>query len=292
MNTPLTSDPQYYGEWLPSIPRTSNITISSSHITMGTSITIYTNRASSNFTHCLYYQIGSGSWTTISTTIGSSYTWTVPTSFATLVPSGTSLIVKLYLETYNNGNYIGTSNTSFTAWVPGTFLPTINSVTLSETTSGISSKFGAFIQGHSKIRGTISASGSNGSTISSYSTTINGQILSGSTFTTSEITGSGTLSAVTTVKDSRGNTASRTTNYSVLFYSKPYIGTFSAYRCNSSGTADDQGTYVKFTIFANITTLNNKNDHSMYLKYKRKIDSSYTSVSLTSVYTYDGYKNY
>jgi hypothetical protein len=58
---------------------------------MGNSVTVSTNRASSSFTHSLYYQIGSGGWNTIGTGIGTSKSWTVPLSLANSTPNSTSL---------------------------------------------------------------------------------------------------------------------------------------------------------------------------------------------------------
>lgn len=136
---------------------------------MGNSVTIYTNRASSSFTHSLYYQIGSGGWNTIGTGIGTSKSWTVPLSLANSTPNSTSLSVKLWLETYNGSTYIGANSVSLTANVPSNIVPTINSINLSEAVSGIYAQFGAYVQGKSKISGSISASGSYASTIKSYS---------------------------------------------------------------------------------------------------------------------------
>ena len=84
MNTPLTSSEQSYSQTLSTIPRASKPTLSVSSVTMGNSITVNTNRASSSFTHSLYYQIGSGGWNTIGTGIGTSKSWTVPITFANM----------------------------------------------------------------------------------------------------------------------------------------------------------------------------------------------------------------
>ena len=137
-----------------------NPSLSSSSVTMGNSVTIYTNRASSNFTHSLYYQIGSNSKVSIGTEIGTSKSWTVPLSLANSTPNSTSLSVKLWLETYNGSTHIGSNSVSLTANVPSSVVPTINSVNLSEAVSSIYAQFGAYVQGKSKISGSISASGS------------------------------------------------------------------------------------------------------------------------------------
>ena len=132
MDTPLSSSEQSYSQTLSTIPRASKPTLSSSSVTMGNSVTVSTNRASSSFTHSLYYQIGSGGWNTIGTGIGTSKSWTVPMSLANSTPNSTSLSVKLWLETYNGSTYIGANSVSLTANVPSSVVPTINSVNLSE----------------------------------------------------------------------------------------------------------------------------------------------------------------
>ena len=218
MDTPLSSSEGWYSQTLSTIPRASNPSLSSSSIIMGDSITVYTNRASSNFTHVLYYQIGSGGWNTIATEIGTSKSWTVPLSLANSTPNSTSLNVKLWLETYNGSTYIGLNSTSFIANVPSNIVPTINSVNLSEAVSEIYAQFGAYVQGKSKISGSISASGSYSSTIKSYSISINGASYTSSSFTTGFLTTSGSNTCSVTVKDSRGRTKSQSVNFNLIAY--------------------------------------------------------------------------
>lgn len=134
MDTPLSSSEQWYGEWLTTIPRASQPTLSSSNVTMGNNVTIYTNRASNSFTHCLYYQIGNGGWNTIATNIENNYTWTIPTSLANNSPNSTNLNLNMILETYSGNTYIGSKSVNLNANVPTSFIPIINSVTLTENT--------------------------------------------------------------------------------------------------------------------------------------------------------------
>lgn len=236
MDTPLSSNEQSYSQTLSTIPRASKPTLSSSSVTMGNSVTISTNRASSSFTHSLYYQIGSGGWVTIGTGIGTSKSWTVPLSLANSTPNSTSLSVKLWLETYNGSTYIGANSVSLTANVPSSVVPTINSVNLSEAVSGIYAQFGAYVQGKSKISGSISASGSYSSTIKSYSVSINGASYTSSSFTTDFLTTSGSNTCSITVKDSRGRTKSQSVTFNVVAYASPAINSFSVSRCDSDGT--------------------------------------------------------
>ena len=86
---------------LPTIPRASSISLSSSNITLGQNLTININRASSNFTHSLYWQIGDENWNTIVSNVATTYTWNVPKSLANSFPNTTSQTFRIICETYN-----------------------------------------------------------------------------------------------------------------------------------------------------------------------------------------------
>ena len=291
IDAPLSSSEQSYSQTITTIPRTSQPSLSASTVTMGNAVTIYTNRASSSFTHNIYYQYGSTGWQTIATGVATSYSWTVPTSFASDTPNSTNLGMTIIQETYASGTYIGYKTVGLTATVPTSYVPTISSVTLSETVSGLAAKFGGYVQGKSKIQGVISASGVSNSTISSYSSTTNSQSFSASTFTTNELVSSGSQSVSTTVTDSRGRTSSvKTTSYTALAYANPTITTFTVARATSGGVLDDQGTYVLCTINAKIANVNNLNNKTFKIKYKKVSDSTYTEIVITpsgTTYTYN-----
>ena len=142
---------------------------------LGDTITIHMNRKSSSFKHTVRYAWGNKSGT-IATNVGDNCQWTVPKNFAENVTNGTSGTGTIYVDTYNGSTKIGTKSVGFTANIPNTseFQPSISSVTLSEVGS-VPSSFGFYVQSLSKIKGKITASGAYGSTISSYSTTINNQ---------------------------------------------------------------------------------------------------------------------
>jgi hypothetical protein len=154
-------------------------------------------------------------------------------------------------------------------------------VSIAEGTDGLASKFGCYVQSKSKLKGTVTASGIYGSSIKSYSTVFQSVTYSGSSFTTSVPTSSGSLSLVTTVTDSRGRTASKTTTVTVVAYSNPGIPSFSVQRCDSSGTADDSGSYAKITYSYSVSSVNSKNSCSMKIEYKRSTATSWAGT-LTS----------
>ena len=148
----------YYGDVTASgsgtfdtIPRATTPTLSASSVNMGSSITINMPRAASAFTHTLTYKFGNATGT-IGSGLGTSKAWDVPLSFASQIPSGTSGTCTITCKTYNGNTLIGTKTVSFKANVPAAVVPTISTVSITETVSGLAVQFGAFVQGKSKVK--------------------------------------------------------------------------------------------------------------------------------------------
>lgn len=287
----------FSGEWitdvgssgtgtLDTIPRATTPTVSSSSVDMGGKVTVNTPRASSSFTHDLAYSFAGASYVSIATGVGTSYSWTTP-DLASKIPSATSGTVTIRCITKNGSTTIGTKTVTMTLKVPASVVPTISSVATVEATSGLAAQFGAFIKGKSKIKATITAAGAKGSTIKSYSTTFNSKTYTGASWTSSAVTASGSLSLVTTVTDSRGRTAKKTTTISVLDYAVPTINTLQVYRVNASGGADQDGVYIAVRYKYSVTSLGNKNTASMVVQYKKSADTSWSSLLTGSALSAD-----
>ena len=120
---------------LPTIPRASQPTVSSNDIRMGNVLTIYTNRASSAFTHTLRCTFGGGT-DTIAELVGDSYTWTIPDMAARINNAGSGYAV-ITCESYNGGTHIGTKACGFAIHTPAATAPEIDSVTIGEKTTVI-----------------------------------------------------------------------------------------------------------------------------------------------------------
>ena len=265
---------------LNTIPRATQPTVSASSVDMGGSVTISTPRASSSFTHDLAYSFAGGSWVSIATGVSTSYAWTVP-DLASSIPSATSGTATIRCVTKNGSTSIGTKTVLLTLKVPASVVPTIGSVTTTEATSGLAAQFGAYIQNKTKITANITATGAKGSTIKSYSTTFAGKTYTGSSWTSAVITSSGSLSLVTTVTDSRGRKAKRTTNINVLAYKAPSVTAFTAYRATEEGVADDEGTRAFISFAYSVSSLGSKNTASMAVTYKRTTETTWSDAILT-----------
>lgn len=271
---------------LTTIPRATTPTLSASSVNMGGSVTINTPRASSGFTHDLAYSFAGSGWVSIATGVGTSKAWTVP-DLATRIPNATSGVMTIRCITKNGSTSIGTKTVLLTVKVPTSVVPTISAVTLAEATSGLAAQFGAYIQNKSTVKATITAAGAKGSTIKSYSTTFLGKTYTGSTWTSDLLTKSGTLSLVTKVTDSRGRTASKTTNISVLAYTKPKVTEFVVRRVNEDGQPDSNGTLASFSYAYSVASLGNKNKATMTITYKRSTETTW-SDSILNGYDLEG----
>lgn len=115
---------------LPTIPRASQPTVSSNDIRMGNALTIYTNRASSAFTHTLKCTFG-GVTDTIAEGVSGDYTWTIPDMAARIHNAGSGYAT-ITCITYNGGTHIGTKTCGITIRTPAATAPQIDTVTLGE----------------------------------------------------------------------------------------------------------------------------------------------------------------
>lgn len=257
-----------------------------SSFTFGNAIDIPITKYNSGFYDILTISVGG---TTIKTVNGITngtdvtFTSTELTNIYAKLPSATkgTVTFKLTTKTSSSGSTVGTSTKTATGTIPSTVKPTISGITLAEATSGLASKFGAYIQNKSKITGTVNASAGSGSSINAYKTTINGSSYTSKTFTTGVLKTSGTNTITTTVTDKRGRTASYSTTFSVLAYSKPTISTFKVERCNADGTLNDEGINFKVSVQSAITSLNSKNNSSYLLQYKLASATTWTTIGNT-----------
>lgn len=257
-------------------PAATTPTLSATSADIGDDITITMNRASSSFTHTLWYRFNGGSWVIIASNLATSYTWTIP-NVASSIPNATSGTMEIWCSTYENGVEIGNKTVSLTATVPSTFVPTISNVSILEGTDGLAEQFGAFVQNKSTLSVSIIASGSNGSTISSYTTYIQSIAYREASFTSNAITESGTINVLTSVTDSRGRTAQVSNSISVEPYSPPRISEFSAWRITNGGVASEDGNRIAMKINYSISPVGYQNSKTYNFKYKRSTDSEFTS---------------
>lgn len=272
---------------LPTIPRSTTPSVGS--ITLGSAATISLSPATSSFRHTLRAKFGNRAQTTIaSLTNATSVSWTPALAEANEAPNATTVAGTLYCDTYSGGTLIGTKSISISAAIPTSVVPSL-AYDVSEGVSAIAAKFGAYIQGKSKLSVVLTPSGAYGSTISSVTTTVNGTTYTTTSFTTAELQSAGAQTLKVVVKDSRNRTTTVTINYTVLAYSAPGLANVSVFRCNSAGAASHTGAYMSVTFAGQVTSLSDLNDVSFTVGYKLKSAGSYTATVLdTSGYSVSG----
>lgn len=266
---------------LNAIARATKPTLYADSVEMGGTATIYTYAASSSYTHDLAYAFAGSGFVTFATDVESVYYWRVP-DLASQIPNATSGTVTIRCTTKNGSNVVGTATVLMAAKVPASVVPSIGAVTLTEATTGLAAQFGAFIQSKSKLQAAITASGASGSTIKSYSTTLLGKTYTGATWTSDVLTVSGSISLVTTVTDSRGRTAQKTTTISVLAYTAPQITAFSVARYTADGQPNADGTRLWATYAYSVASLGSKNTAAMVIEYKRSTSTSWSQLLTNS----------
>ncbi|MDR1240266.1 MAG: DUF859 family phage minor structural protein [Oscillospiraceae bacterium] len=271
----VSSSEQSYSQGLTTIGRASSFSGGSGNIGSSTTITI--SRASSSFTHILYYQFGSSDWVTIASGVGTSYSWTIPTSFYSRVPNSNSGTGTLWCETYNGSSYIGSYSISFTFYVTNSN-PTFSSSQISyqdtnSTVAAITGNNQQIVRNQSSLQISFtSATARNSASMSSYQITFNGSTTtrtSSGSISYGIVNSGNNLSVSIKAIDSRGNSTTASKTITFLDWSSP-TATITANRKNNFETE----TYLKANTL--ISSVNGKNSlQTLQYRNKKSSDSSY-----------------
>lgn len=262
---------------LTDIPRATKPTFSTSSVAMGGIVRVTMDRAVESFVHDLYYSFAGSAFVYIAGDLGTSYSWTVP-DLATSIPNATSGIMTVRCVTRSGSTTIGTKDVTITVMVPGSVMPTISKVALTEATAGLAAQFGAFVKDKSAVTVEVTATGAKGSTIVSCTSTLEGTSYTGLTFTSGVLTTAGTLNLVTTVTDSRRRSVKLTTPVTVLDYYLPEVSKLVAYRVDANGKPKTDGKYLCVDYAYKVAPVGNKNTSSMTMKAKRSIDTTWSNI--------------
>ena len=182
------------------------------------------------------------------------------------------------LTSYVDGANIGSTSATAIGTLPSSMKPTLSSVSLTESVSGIATKFGGFVKNKSKLNYAYTYTLATGSTISSYNLTIDGSTYTSSKGTTNTLKNSGTIKYSAYVVDNRGRKSdTKTGEITVLDYNIPQIPTFNVIRCDASGNENNEGLYAKYIVKASISPVNNKNNKSFVIDYKKVTDDTWTT---------------
>ena len=251
----------------------STATLSPTSLDAGTNMTVnFSNNNLSSLSHKVTWSFGSNSNTVTTSTGAASASYTIPLSWINAIPSAVSGTGTVTVATYEGSSLIGSSSYSFTLNVPSSVVPSIESITATRVDNSVPSSWGIYVQNRSGVTLTANnAAGSYGSTISSYK--FSGSTSStqtGNTLTISPITLSGTQTFSVSVTDSRGRSSNAVScSISVTAYNAPTVTSAVAFRCTSSGTSDEEGTYAGVRIGAAYSTMGGKNSQTVSCQYQK-----------------------
>ena len=257
---PGTTDLATGNTALTTIARASSFTINAGSALLGSAVSITIDRKSSSFTHKVAYTFAGSSSTSVSTNAATSASFTPPISLASQIPNTTTGALIVTVTTMNGGTQIGSPvSKSVNLGVPSSVVPTMGTPTATRVDNGVPSSWGIYVKTFSKCTVKIvSAAGTYGSTIKSYSITGGGLNSTEQTATTGVLTTAGTITFTCRITDSRGRTAEKSVSITVVDYSGPSLSV-SANRCDSSGVVAAEGTYLRVTVDYSFSSVSGKN---------------------------------
>lgn len=226
---------------LPTIQRASDVSAYTG--TIGSAMTINISRKNSAFKHTVKYSFGSKSGT-IATNVDTSCSWTPPADLATVIPSNTSGIGGIIVDTYSGSAIIGSKSAQLTLNVPDSMTPTLGSITLTDSNMAVKNLLNTantFAEIVSDIKVAFnSATGVQGSTVTGYHAEIvnKNQSTNSNNGNLGPMKWNGSAQVKAWVTDSRGRSSNAvTTNITVLEYFLPTL-TFTAVRGDTDQSSD------------------------------------------------------
>lgn len=205
-------------------------------------------------------------------------------------------ILRFTFRTYSDSGYSSQVGDApfkeVTLTIPTTVAPKLGTVTLDPvniTTLDETSR-DILVQEKNKIKVSVSGCEAGaGSSIKSYtfavlsgSTTIATTTTTGTSTIFGPFSKTGSLKFRVAVTDNRSRTTSNSGSektQTCYAYSTPLFSSFKAYRCNSSGTADENGTYVKYSLNVSSASVNSTNKSTVKIYYKKSTASSWTAAT-------------
>lgn len=228
----------------------------------------------------LTYSVAGQTGTIVADTTAASVSWTPPNSLMNYLMSDTSAQCTITCTTL-----AGTTTCTCTLNVPENIKPSIGNLALSIVNANTTvAAWNLCLQNFSQIETQFYAAALY-SRLASWKIdggafTLEGTLSSVRTFTGDEIsailTAAGSYTVKVTVTDLRGRSTTVTVGtYTVTPYTAPTATGFNVFRCDSTGAADDDGTYL-YAIATRSYTQVGSNTCTMYFEYKERSASTWT----------------
>ena len=270
---------------LTTIPRASTIT-SAANVTLGNNCSVTWTPHSASFYYSLIFQMGGGSsYTEVihpNTTLP--YTYTGHTLkeilFASTIPTSHEGTMAVTLLTYSDSkgdHQVGEAHTKTFSVYLNEMPPTISSMSLSPVSSLPAAFAEVYVQGKSKVKAEISATGRYGATIKSYSVKVDGKTYGQSAdYTSDYLSKYGNLTVTGYATDSRKDTGSKDVTIYVHPYTKPFLTDVVAGRCDSAGNLTDNGSYLLIKARRSYSSVEGRNKCTILYRYRLLSASFYS----------------
>ena len=133
-----------------------------------------------------------------------------------------------------------------------------------------------YIQGKTKVKATITATGTAGATIKSYSVKVDGKTYGqNADYTSDYLSKYGDLTVTGYATDSRKDTGSKDVTIYVQPYTKPFLSNVMVGRCDASGALKDNGTSLLIKAKRSYSSVGGKNKCAILYRYRLLSSSSY-----------------
>lgn len=269
-------------------PSKSDVSATNGYI--GSPLTISITRYSTAFTHTLKYTFLNASGTIATKTSATSVSWTPDISLCNQIPASLQGACTITCETYDGTVLVGSSTYSMALYVPKwvQLEPQAGCAVVSPYNVGTRAEsIAAFVQGYSKAEASINAAKistaiSYGATPKSYRFSFEGASLDTAPYRTGLLTTEGTKKITCYITDTRDRTTSIDVEFTVHAYSAPKLSDISIFRCDSDGTANDEGTYISAKGSFTHSSLGGNNTATLSVRYGKNGGSIGEYASMTS----------
>lgn len=270
------------------INRASDFTLEKKSLTMGETQTVTILSTNPSFYHTVRYTFGSKTVDVAYRKTGNTtYTFELPTSLGSEIPTSTSGTCTVTVKTYDDPekSSIGTVSKTFKLSISGNSEENIPTVTIKTT---YNNTLYCLIANKSTVKITPSATAKNGATIKSYSYSGAGLSGTGSSKTTKTLP-EGDYTIKVTATDSRGFKGSALVTFTVYPYSPPTCS-ITGHRVDKDGNPHSSGTFAYFQLTWNISNPNNvdKNAHTFKYQYKKSTEKTWLDWRSGKLDGYEG----
>ena len=268
-------------------------TISADNGYFGDIIPITISRFDSIYTHTITAACAGVSETILDNgTMYPTVNWTP--AVATYAPKITSAMTAncvLTCSTYRYGVLVGTKTINITLTLKAAEVKPSTAITV-EDAAGYFAMYGKYVATKSKLKIALTNTLLYGATVKAVSIAANGASYSTNPATTNELLSASYNTVTAQIQDSRSQMSDQVSvDLDVLPYSPPAINSFSVHRCDSDGSANDEGAYCRVDFDISISPLDNINSRALTVKYKAVSVEEYASdsISLSAYAVTDSY---